>query len=350
MNDLTFARRRPWLAAVPLGLFIAIAAAWTALWFRAASAAQQEIIHWKAREAQLGRHYACDSESVGGYPFRIEVRCVGAELSSSSTDPLRIRAKDLVTIAQVYQPTLSIAEIGAPVSLEATRDGMALVAGWTLAQSSVRGLLPRPERISLAVDDLGLEVSGAPEKRTLLRAKHLELHSRLHPDSTAAHPVLELGVRLAAAEFPAAGPLALVPLDLELAAVVRGLDDLAPRPVSVVLQQLQQAGGRVEVSWFRLRRGDMVAVGAGQLGLSREGRLDGTLQVTIAGLDLRSLEGLVPRSAASLGRDGVAMSLLGLLGQPAELEGRRAVAMPLRFANGAISLGPLPLGRAAPLY
>jgi hypothetical protein len=42
--------------------------------------------------------------------------------------------------------------------------------------------------------------------------------------------------------------------------------------------------------------------------------------------------------------------LLGLLGQATELDGRRAVTMPLRFADGAISLGPLALGRTGPLY
>ena len=51
-----------------------------------------------------------------------------------------------------------------------------------------------------------------------------------------------------------------------------------------------------------------------------------------------------------LGLAGMGTSLLGFLGQPAELEGRRAVTMPLRFADGAVSLGPLALGRTAPLY
>ena len=32
------------------------------------------------------------------------------------------------------------------------------------------------------------------------------------------------------------------------------------------------------------------------------------------------------------------------MGQPTELEGQRAVMLPLRFNDGMVSLGPLPLG------
>ena len=37
--------------------------------------------------------------------------------------------------------------------------------------------------------------------------------------------------------------------------------------------------------------------------------------------------------------------LLGLLGQPVEIEGKRGVTVPVRFTDGAASLGPIPLGQ-----
>ena len=39
-----------------------------------------------------------------------------------------------------------------------------------------------------------------------------------------------------------------------------------------------------------------------------------------------------------------------MLGQPAELEGRKAVALPLRFTDGTVYLGPLKVGQTAPLF
>ena len=68
------------------------------------------------------------------------------------------------------------------------------------------------------------------------------------------------------------------------------------------------------------------------------------------GFDLNVLKPLFPGVTVSGSLAGMGTSLLGLLGEPAELEGRRAVTMPLRFADGAVSLGPLALGRTAPLY
>ena len=140
------------------------------------------------------------------------------------------------------------------------------------------------------------------------------------------------------------------PIDLELTGVLRGLKDLTPRPVPVLLRQLQETGGRLELSQVRLRRGDMLAVAAGTLGLSPQGRLDGTLQVTIAGFDLRVIAGLIPGLTVSGSLNGVGTTLLGFLGDRTELEGRRAVTMPLRFADGAVTLGPIALGRTPPLY
>jgi hypothetical protein len=41
---------------------------------------------------------------------------------------------------------------------------------------------------------------------------------------------------------------------------------------------------------------------------------------------------------------------INIMGQPTELEGQRAVSLPLRFNDGAVSLGPVPLGQTAPLF
>ena len=41
---------------------------------------------------------------------------------------------------------------------------------------------------------------------------------------------------------------------------------------------------------------------------------------------------------------------LALFGNQTQLEGKRAVTVPLRFEDGAVTFGPLPLGRIAPLF
>ncbi len=153
--------RRPWQMALPLGLFLALTVGWTVLWFHASSVAQASIAAWRAREAQLGRVYTCASENLAGYPFRIEVRCTEAGAQMRSTDPpFTVKAKDLLVVAQVYRPNLLIAEVEAPLIFEAPGNGVSLVAEWTLARTSVRGLPPTPERVSLAVDQFRLDQKG----------------------------------------------------------------------------------------------------------------------------------------------------------------------------------------------
>ena len=49
--------------------------------------------------------------------------------------------------------------------------------------------------------------------------------------------------------------------------------------------KLQAAGGRVEIVQSRIAQGELIAVAAGTLGLSASGRLDGELQMTVAGIE-----------------------------------------------------------------
>jgi hypothetical protein len=44
------------------------------------------------------------------------------------------------------------------------------------------------------------------------------------------------------------------------------------------------------------------------------------------------------------------MAGLSFVGRPAEIDGKKAVAVPLRFNDGAVFLGPIRLGRMEPLY
>jgi hypothetical protein len=61
------------------------------------------------------------------------------------------------------------------------------------------------------------------------------------------------------------------------------------------------------------------------------------------GLDLNRLLG-------SHGNAALAAMGATMLGQPTQLEGRQAVALPLRFADGAVFLGPLKVADVAPLF
>ena len=116
------ARRRRWPLFLPLGLVAGLAVAWCGFWYFAAGKAQQGLDGWRAREAASGRIHTCASQEVGGFPFRLEVRCVGptTELRSNQP-PVVLKAKELLAAVQVYDPTLLITEFSGPLTIARAR-------------------------------------------------------------------------------------------------------------------------------------------------------------------------------------------------------------------------------------
>src|SRR5215467_8629180 len=97
--------RRRWLGFLPFVVVVVVAVAWSAAWVFAARRADATIAAWIEQEARSGRVYSCGSRTSGGYPFRIEVRCGDPAMELASMSPPRtLRAKELVGVAQVYQP------------------------------------------------------------------------------------------------------------------------------------------------------------------------------------------------------------------------------------------------------
>jgi hypothetical protein len=357
---------------VPFIAVLLLAALWTGFWFYAASTAQATLTKWREQESRLGRTYTCGSQTTGGYPFRLEVRCDDASVEMRAFQPTLLgAAKGVLVVAQVYDPTLLIGEVTGPLTVTEAGGRDALVGTWRLAQISVRGRPDAPERLSIAADDLRVD-RGREGGMQLAAANRLELHARANPGSSSDKPAVDLVLRLSGASAPAAGGIAAQSLDADITAVLRGLKSVAPRPLPTMLRELQAAGGRLDITNARLQQGETIVQANGSVGLRANGRLDGTMTVTIAGFDkfMASIGGLQkapPQAAApsrpalsafdrlapalgGSGRDQIAAGLLGLLGERTLLEGKAAVTMQLRLTDGAAFLGPIPLGQIPPLY
>ena len=82
----------------------------------------------------------------------------------------------------------------------------------------------------------------------------------------------------------------------------------------------------------------------------------GAQQTVQTSPDMDKLAGALDRLVPGLGnvaRQQAGASIvagINLLGEQTELEGKRAVTLPLRFNDGAMFLGPIPLGNAPPLF
>jgi hypothetical protein len=261
--------------------------------------------------------------------------------------PRTVKGRDLVGVAQVYQPNLVIAEVAGPVEITEAGSAGAWHGDWRLAQLSLRGTGGRPERLSAVLDDLKLERAGGGAAETLGSASHVEFHLRRAPGTDAARTTVDFAVQVTGAVVPW-GPLGGLPVDAETAGKLHALPDLRPKPMETGLKEWQMAGGRLELTKLTIRQAEAVAVAAGDIGLSAAGRLDGKFNITIAGFD-RVVRDLLGGSQQGSMQLGVIVGL-SFLGQPAELDGKRAISVPLRFTDGAAYLGPLPMGKIEPLY
>jgi hypothetical protein len=396
MSDMTLApRRRPlWRLFIMPVLVLIAAAAWSAFWFYAASQVEVSADAWRAQEAKSGRVYDCAKRSVAGFPFRLEVRCDGASVSlvSQTADaahvPITAKLGEILLVAQVYDPKLLIAEFTGPATLS-ERGGMPpMIVTWSKARSSVVGLPAVPQRASIVFDDPGIDRVTASVQTPLARAKHIELHGRLAEGSAPDHAVIETVLKIEGGSVQDVHPLFSQPFDADVRMLLSGLKDFGPKPWPQRFREIQAAGGHVEIVQSRIAQGDVVAVAAGTLGLNAQGRLDGELQMTVAGLekvipalgiekmleegvpqatldrvapgvktqDVNNLLGALDRAIPGLGKVvrqnanvGVAAGI-NALGKEAVLEGKKARAFPLRFADGAVFLGPLKVAQVPPLF
>lgn len=367
-------RQRSSAAGKFMALLIVVAllfAGWTILWFFARGQAEATINGWRAREAQASRIHTCATQSIGGFPFRIELYCdlAGAELRNFNP-PLEVKTTSVLVAAQIYQPTLLISEFTGPLSIGEAGRAPSLVANWRLAQTSVRGLPADPERVSIVIDDptLGrLNSAGAPEP--LANAKRAELHGRIAEGSVRDNPVIELSVKMDDASLPVWHAAAVAPIDSEITGTLRGLKDFAPKPWSQRFREIQAAGGRIDIDNARVAQGETIAVGGGTLQLTADGRLDGQLRLTVVGLEqfltaigiernpqvdrlANSLDKLLP-GLGQVAREKAGATIaggVGFLGEQTTLEGKRAVTVSMRFENGAIFIGPLRVGQSPSLF
>jgi hypothetical protein len=359
---------RRWRIVVPLALVLVLALGWAGFWFYAANRAQAALAAWNQREAAAGRVLSCTRQDFGGFPFRFEVGCGAPELQLTRAH-LTLKAKDMHAAVQVYAPMLAIAEFAGPLTI-ADAQGHAAAIDWTLAQMSVR-VRPTapPERVSLVLDQPS--ISPGAGAQALARAAHAEAHLREAPRLPQDPPAFDLALDLTQALFPGEPRVPPVPIDAQIGATLHGLANFAPRPWQQVLRDLQAASGSLEVSQARIRQGDVLVVGRGTLRLTARGALDGRIDLTVAGIEQlvtalgldravgQASQNALDRVAPGLNLDrllgqrgNAALAAMGatMLGQPAELEGRKAVTLPLRFTDGTVFLGPLKVGEVAPLY
>ena len=367
-------RRRYWPYYVPVIGLVVLGFLWTALWFRASNVTQETLQGWFDREGRAGRLYSCASPQFGGYPFRIEVHCAPAAMEWRSPQPtVFAQVTGMLVAAQVWQPSVLVSDFEGPLTMSDSQSRPAFKADWGRLQTTVRGAPALPERVTISMSDVLFERVTPRGDEKLFKAKGAELHGRIVQGSAAGNPVIDLALKLNDATAPTINPLTGKAFDADITFTLRGLKDFSPKSWPERFRELQQAGGRIDITHARAQQGEAIALATGSLVINESGHLDGQLLITVAGLDrllptlgldklvqpggrIDRLAGTLDRVSPGLGNiarehasAGIAAGI-GLLGEQTQLEGRRAVVLPLRITNGDMFLGQLAVGQINPLF
>jgi len=254
-------------------------------------------------------------------------------------------------------------------------------ADWGRARLTVTGLPPDPDAVSIQLDGAHVDRAGASIS-TIFGIKTADLQGRVIGGSPHNHPVIEMTVHLVGATAPTLHPILAEPIEGEIDVVLRGLEDLSPKPWAVRWRELQKArDGGIEIKSLRLAKTNVVVVGAGKLSLNAQGKLDGLINVAIAGIEnlvpllgvdrmigqgidrlagtndataqgAAALDRLIPGLGGALRQTATASIVENLkkMGQPSSIDKQPATVLPLRFTDGSVYLGMLRVGEVPPLW
>jgi hypothetical protein len=335
------AKRPVWLLAVPLGGLALLSVIWGVGWFVAKGFVEAEVDAALAREARMGREIACAERTTTGFPFRFEINCrqMAVRLAQPEGQAI-VTAERVVALAMVWNPTHVIVEATGPATITPPGQSQRYVATWTVGQASLRGMPENPERVSVSVTGLKVDAEQGGRAMPAGTADLIEAHLR----RSAGRPGYD--VALAFDNATGLAPVAFPTTTGRIQGTLEGLADLRPMALPDRLRQWQQAGGRLVVAPSRVQQGDTLVLAQGAVALDGRGLPDGTIDLTVAPIEQ------VARLIANAMRADVnaVMPWLSALGAPVDVEGRKAVRVPYRFRAGAMSLGPIPIGRVPPQF
>ena len=303
----------------PVILLALIVASWSVFWIYSARRADQAIQNWMIIEARKGRQWSCEDRKTQGFPFRIELFCNAVRLQLA--DGRIVSTGALHAAAQVYSPSLVLADISSPFTIQKSEAIYKL--NWDNFRLSLRYSGEGFERISANIKTPQLH---GPDGPLMLTASQMEFHLR----STGDRSSIETAVAIADLEGPMArwlsGGQAKTKFDMMTSITNPGF--LSGSNFRASMEQWRNSGGRFVLQKFEITQDKMTISSQGELQLDASGRPEG--QIKLSGQNLRPIVEKLPL--------GNAQPLIrGLLerrdGSPVELS--------VRLLDGRLNIGPV---------
>lgn len=311
---------------------IAVAVLWSAAWLVLAGVVRQNVEALALNDGAATPQLSCGTLSVGGFPFRFDVDCEMARVVSGD---LLVEVPGIRASVRVYAPTHMLASAKGPLQLSDSFTGTRNGVAWSGLEASVRLDNWRIARASISAKDVVWSDTLFGDT-IIAQSPLVELHLFDIPEQHDAErhlAALALYGRAATLAWPG---LTLSDANAEIQFELNGLpDDVRKWDSPHLLQDMQQAGARLNVVAIHGSDADSVLDAQGGLQLDPQGQLDGTIGVTSTGVAER-IGTLLEEPWRTL-----------VLGTPAA-DG--AYANQLTFRAGAVFSGLVPIASVPPLF
>jgi hypothetical protein len=341
LHDPTPARKSRRLGLYgPFLLLLAAFIAWSIFWFWARTQVQ---LRMDAEVAELGRagyQIGWSHRGIGGYPFRMDVTLNDARVREPSgwgLETPRLEAE-----AYAYAPTHWIFATPQGLTFVRPQGGAVKVTGKGL-RASLSGFDRRPPSFDFQGEGLAFQPAAGAEPFALTAAQLLEFHLCAGPDDEGG-----VFVQVTGGKARLSGLLGRIaddkPVSLTWNSTLSKMSAFGGSDWGDMVRRWSDAGGLMTVRDAQLTAGDVLAqTKAGTLGAGRDGRLRGSLPVTLRqapkALGAMAATGDLPYNTAD------AASAVAQARQDGDLA--RATIF---FEAGQTTLGPVALGPAPRVY
>ena len=279
-------RRRLWPFFAPVALVIVLGIGWSWLWYYAASVADRTLSAWIDREAAPGRVYACGSQDICGFPFRI-VSPLRAGRGRVQQQPDRHSTSGPTGVtfsADLFRPTLLNGAIAGPVTLADPGQSPVFVANWSNAPDQPAGFAAGAGSVSVTLDQAASRSCRRARQRHDFPADSVDFGGRIIAGSARNNPVIEAirtFQRGDGADVSSFARRAAARRHRRGAARIQGLSP-KPWPACFANAGLRR---RHRDQSLRIERPDAIVVGTGTLTVNEHGKLDGLIEVAVAGIE-----------------------------------------------------------------
>lgn len=328
----------------PFAVLLVLLAAYTAYWIYASGEIRKWARDWIAEQEMAGYEIEHGPIRVSGYPLRFTLDARDPDITAPLAEGgWQARFSRLSASAMPWNFEHWIVTLGGPLTLAAQAGGEPALyeASAEQARLSINASGNGTQRIGIELDGFAIDALQGPVP-AVTGLSRFALTGRIDADNrlTARVEAFEMAFAPDLFEPRFAGTFGRTAQSFRFEGAVTQWDALAREGDAGAWSA---AGGRLMIAGVGLEWGPATLGGTGELGLDPQLRPNGRLSVVISDPD-SLVEAMVAAGLVEPGQ-GDALRLAAMMAPRRET----GIALPLRFQDGGIFLGPARIGSVGPV-